>query len=111
MIDQTASTNTNSRVGALGKKVILITLLLLGLTMIRVFLPLITLYFFDNDFALAVFNSRYSLFISNPIFACVVYGMMRRNPVAIPVSILACVAPVYGGALYLLSTSLLQDNE
>lgn len=111
MIDQTASTNANGRVVALGRNILCVTLLLLGFQVIRVFLPPITLYFFDNDFALTVFNNRYSLFISNAIFTCVVYAMMRRNPVAIPISILAFVDPISGGALYLLSTSLLQDNE
>ena len=110
MTDQTASTNANSRVNTLGKKVIRITLLLLGVEVIRTLIPL-TVFIADSDFGWAVVNHGYSPYIGNAIAGGVVYAMMRRNPVAIPVGILACVYPAYGGVMYLLSTSLLQDDE
>jgi hypothetical protein len=111
MIDQTASTNADSRVSTLGKKVIRITSLLLVVEVTRVILPLLILSVVDNDFALTVVTNIYFPFIVNAIFACVMYAMNRRSPAAIPVSILAFVYPVYGGFMYILSTGLLQDNE
>ncbi|HEY5751464.1 MAG TPA: hypothetical protein VIU12_35640 [Chryseolinea sp.] len=111
MTDQTVPEHANSPVSTLGKKVIRITLLLVGTHVIHVILPPLILSIADNDFVWSVANHYYSLFISNAIFACVVYAMMRRNPAVIPVSILAFVYPVYGGVMYLLSTCLLQDNE
>lgn len=104
------SSNPNIRVSALGKKVIRVTLLLLGVEVIRTIIPL-TVYFTDSAFGWAVVNHGYNPYIGNAICGCVVYTMMRRNPVAVPVTLLACAYPTFGGVMYLLSTSLLQDNE
>ncbi|WP_160143556.1 hypothetical protein [Chryseolinea soli] len=110
MTDQTASTNANSRVSTLGKKVIRVSLLLSGVEVIRTLIPYLV-FITDSDFGWAMVNYGYSPYMGNVIAGGVVYAMMRRNPVAIPVSILACVYPAYGGVMYLLSTSLLQDDE
>jgi len=109
MTDQIASTNANPRVNDLGKKLIRITLLLLSLQVINALMP--AMLWVSGIGLEGLFIIRdYSSFIGSTIFGCLVYAMMKRNPVAIPVSLLACLLPLYGGILYLFSTTL-QDYE